>query len=47
MARSLGQHSQDNFGEDFITRFLRYAAEESLKSIFGQTVIDHVLMVSE
>ena len=25
---TLWQHSQDNFGEDFITRFLRFAAEE-------------------
>ena len=37
---TLWQHSQDNFGEDFITRFLRYAAEESFKLLFlGHNVI--------
>ena len=35
---TLWQHSQDNFGEDFITRFLRYAAEESFKLIFWGTI---------
>ena len=30
---TLWQHSQDNFNEDFITRFLRFAAQVGFKSI--------------
>ena len=37
----LDQHTQDNFGEDWMTRFLRFAAEEG----FPQYKLQNALLI--